>query len=336
MAALATLLLPVRHPGAARLSPLSRSPTSGDGSLRLVARRVPASTRLGSLITWGSIPAALAGKGLLLLAAPLLLYATGFFEHGETTRLKALVAGFRRGAGRPGRAWRAGNDARPVPHRRAGHRRHRATDPRAGQAARPDSAIAPVVCCFRPGRVSPGDRGRRRPRVHAAQARRSSTSRLVAGSRPAHAAGADRPRADLPLHREHVGTAGREPRGRPDHRHLGAERRHVGGAVQAASRPVWLDRWTQRTIGNSQAVKDYLVRKGIAPDKVARDLQRRRHQPLRGARHAGVPHARSSASPRITRWSASSPGSSRRRTPRTFLRRGGHRRAEAAERVRSS
>jgi O-antigen/teichoic acid export membrane protein len=55
----------------------------------------------GSLITWGPIPAALAGKSLLLLAAPLLLYATGFFEHGETARIKALAAGFRRASGTP-------------------------------------------------------------------------------------------------------------------------------------------------------------------------------------------------------------------------------------------
>ena len=51
---------------------------------------------VGSLIHWGSIPTALAGKGLLILAAPALLYATGFFEQGETIRLKTLVAGFRR------------------------------------------------------------------------------------------------------------------------------------------------------------------------------------------------------------------------------------------------
>lgn len=53
---------------------------------------------LGSSIHWGSIPMALAGKGFLLLVSPVILYATGFFEAGETTRIKALVAGFRRGA----------------------------------------------------------------------------------------------------------------------------------------------------------------------------------------------------------------------------------------------
>src|SRR5580765_1910863 len=30
----------------------------------------------------------------------------------------------------------------------------------------------------------------------------------------------------------------------------------------------WLDRWTHRTIGNSRAVKDYLVRKGLRADRV--------------------------------------------------------------------
>jgi len=51
----------------------------------------------GNLIGWGSIPVALVGKGLLLLAAPLLLYASGFFEAGEIDRLKSLVAGVRQG-----------------------------------------------------------------------------------------------------------------------------------------------------------------------------------------------------------------------------------------------
>ena len=52
---------------------------------------------LGSLITWSSMPAALLGKGLLLLSAPVLIYATGFFEAGEVSRIKGLVAEFRRG-----------------------------------------------------------------------------------------------------------------------------------------------------------------------------------------------------------------------------------------------
>src|SRR5574341_1203884 len=47
----------------------------------------------------GSIPAALVGKGALLLSAPLLLYAIGFFEPGEAERLKRLLGGFRRGSG---------------------------------------------------------------------------------------------------------------------------------------------------------------------------------------------------------------------------------------------
>lgn len=52
---------------------------------------------VAGLITWGSIPAALVGKAALLLAAPLLLYATGFFEPGEMRQLKRLIEGFRRG-----------------------------------------------------------------------------------------------------------------------------------------------------------------------------------------------------------------------------------------------
>ena len=52
---------------------------------------------VGSLITWGSMPAALAGKGLILLCAPLVLYAVGFFEAGEVARFKGLVGDFRRG-----------------------------------------------------------------------------------------------------------------------------------------------------------------------------------------------------------------------------------------------
>jgi hypothetical protein len=43
------------------------------------------------------MPAALAGKGGLLLCAPLVLYAVGFFEAGEVTRFKELVGDFRRG-----------------------------------------------------------------------------------------------------------------------------------------------------------------------------------------------------------------------------------------------
>src|SRR5207248_6534638 len=57
----------------------------------------------GAAITWSSVPAALVGKGLLLLTGPLLLYAIGFFEPGEMARVKMLFADFRRGraAARP-------------------------------------------------------------------------------------------------------------------------------------------------------------------------------------------------------------------------------------------
>jgi O-antigen/teichoic acid export membrane protein len=51
---------------------------------------------VGNHITWGSIPMALAGKAILILCAPLLLYLAGFFEPGEMDRVKALIQGFRR------------------------------------------------------------------------------------------------------------------------------------------------------------------------------------------------------------------------------------------------
>jgi O-antigen/teichoic acid export membrane protein len=56
---------------------------------------------VGSHIAWGSIPVALAGKAILVLCAPLLLYLTGFFEPGEMDRVKTLVQGFRRGSAAP-------------------------------------------------------------------------------------------------------------------------------------------------------------------------------------------------------------------------------------------
>ena len=47
---------------------------------------------VGSLITWGSMPAALAGKAALLLCAPSLLYAVGFFEAGESGAVQGARA----------------------------------------------------------------------------------------------------------------------------------------------------------------------------------------------------------------------------------------------------
>ncbi len=52
---------------------------------------------VGNAIAWGSVPVALAGKSVLLLSTPLLLYLTGFFEPGEMERFKGLVQGLRRG-----------------------------------------------------------------------------------------------------------------------------------------------------------------------------------------------------------------------------------------------
>jgi O-antigen/teichoic acid export membrane protein len=51
---------------------------------------------VGSLVDWGSFWSGFAGKSLLVLAAPLLVYLTGFFEPGELTRLRDLLARFRR------------------------------------------------------------------------------------------------------------------------------------------------------------------------------------------------------------------------------------------------
>ena len=52
----------------------------------------------GTVIPWGPLWAAVTGKALLLLAAPLLLYASGFFEAGELARARGLITVLRRGA----------------------------------------------------------------------------------------------------------------------------------------------------------------------------------------------------------------------------------------------
>ena len=53
---------------------------------------------VGSAIDWGSTVSALTGKALFMLSAPLLLYAVGFFEPGEMSRVKQLLDGLRRRA----------------------------------------------------------------------------------------------------------------------------------------------------------------------------------------------------------------------------------------------
>ncbi len=63
----------------------------------------------GSLVAWRSIWVALVGKGLLLLAAPLLLYATGFFEAGELGRLRQSLGRLR---GLPGSVIQARSSGR--------------------------------------------------------------------------------------------------------------------------------------------------------------------------------------------------------------------------------
>jgi O-antigen/teichoic acid export membrane protein len=51
---------------------------------------------IGSQIAWGSFWHAVAGKVLLVLISPLLVYATGFFESGELARLRSSLVRFRR------------------------------------------------------------------------------------------------------------------------------------------------------------------------------------------------------------------------------------------------
>ena len=98
---------------------------------------------------------------------------------------------------------------------------------------------------------------------------------------------------------------------------------------------VWLDRWTQRTIGNSQAVGDYLAAKGIRAREAPRDLQRRGYQPLRGAGDAAR-HARGVRHPPAPRGRRP-PGPARAPERSADVpRRGGHRRAEDAEACPSS
>jgi hypothetical protein len=50
----------------------------------------------GTWVPWGSLWVSVPAKGLLLLCAPLLLYATGFFETAELSRLRGSLTGLRR------------------------------------------------------------------------------------------------------------------------------------------------------------------------------------------------------------------------------------------------
>jgi O-antigen/teichoic acid export membrane protein len=61
----------------------------------------------GSAIAWSSLYTALAGKAGLLLCAPLLLYASGFFMTGEIAQIRRLLVRMRLGGG-PVSAERAG------------------------------------------------------------------------------------------------------------------------------------------------------------------------------------------------------------------------------------
>ena len=132
-----------------------------------------------------------------------------------------------------------------------------------------------------------GDRGRRRAGVHAPQARRSSTR---ASSR-ASCALMRRERIDIV--QTYLFTANTWGRlaaiiaGVPV---IVTSERNVDMWEERYKPTIgrWLDRWTYRTIGNSQAVKDYLVKKGLAPDKVDVIYNGVDPEPLRrGAGHAG-------------------------------------------------
>ena len=321
------LRVPVRHPGQDRLSPVPGAPRMGT-DLSASWAWVAESMRSAASSTWGSIPTALAGKGLLILAAPALLFATGFFERGGDHAAQDP------GRGLPAERHRSGRGGRRemtrilflIDELDVGGTEQQLLE----LVKRLDrQRYEPVVCCFRPGR-SP-----RRSRPRASGSSRSKArqgrSRLRREARPDDAAGADRPAADLPLHREHLGTTGRTPRRGPDHRDAPSGTSTCGKSGTSSGSGVWLDRWTQRTIGNSQAVGDYLAAKGIARE-APRDLQRRGYQPLRGAadaacrargvRHPPAPRGRRPPGPaRAAEGSADVP------------RRGGHRRAEDAERV---
>ena len=208
------LRVPVRHPGQDRLSPVPGAPRMGT-DLSASWAWVAESMRSAASSTWGSIPTALAGKGLLILAAPALLFATGFFERGGDHAAQDP------GRGLPAERHRSGRGGRRemtrilflIDELDVGGTEQQLLE----LVKRLDrQRYEPVVCCFRPGR-SP-----RRSRPRASGSSRSKArqgrSRLRREARPDDAAGADRPAADLPLHREHLGTTGRTPRRGPDHR----------------------------------------------------------------------------------------------------------------------
>ena len=95
----------------------------------------------------------------------------------------------------------------------------------------------------------------------------------------------------------------------------------------------WLDRCTHRTIGNSQAVKDYLVRKGLAPDKVhviynGVDPERFEGEPVTpGVTKVGARHPSASLGGRPPRPSGAAEG------PPDLPARRGHPREEAPDRL---
>ena len=123
----------------------------------------------------------------------------------------------------------------------------------------------PMVVCFRPGRVSAEIEAAGVP-VFTLRKRAKLDLRLVAGLWRS-CAGSASTRPDVPLHGEHLGEAGGDHRPRPV---IVSSERNVDMWEERFKPTIgrWLDRLTYRTTGNSQAVKDYLVKKGLAPDKV--------------------------------------------------------------------
>jgi colanic acid/amylovoran biosynthesis glycosyltransferase len=125
---------------------------------------------------------------------------------------------------------------------------------------------APMVCCFRPGRVSQEIEAAGVP-VFTLRKRATLDVNLIAGLVRLMR------RERIDLVQTYLFTANTWGRlaailaGIPI---IVSSERNVD-MWEERFKPVigrWLDRWTHRTIGNSRAVKDYLVRKGLRPARV--------------------------------------------------------------------
>ena len=169
------LRVPVRHPGPDRAPALSDALRVGT-VIRLAVVGVGVYA-VGSLITWGSMPAALAGKAVLLLCA-------------RSRALRGrLLRGRGSGAVQGARAVTSGGDAPLDPSRGASmERRARVlfiideldiggTEQQILELVKrlDRDRYVPMVCLLPARTRLRGDRVRRCARVHAAQARRSWT-----------------------------------------------------------------------------------------------------------------------------------------------------------------